>query len=440
MATPNGSTHLFSSQEIPGRKLSWIDEKDQQITPGMKFEEAGRLWIESRVLVVGGKRARGYIRKNTELTYRNELAGLNLFFAETRLCDIRLDHFTKYQRLRIAGAEPFIRRRRPHEEPGPCPVKAQQVNQELGLLVRILKKARIWTDEQAHLYEPLIEEIPEIQRALRPEEQRHWLNVARSSPRWNVVHWYSILAFDTCMSTNEIRALRLCDINLQQRMITVPVEGAKNAHRHRLIPIASEDAMWALECLMHRAQQMGSYQPQHYLFPLKMSHTVFPDRPMTVAGLKKPWYEARQASKLTWFRQYDCRHTAITRLAEAGVPIPTIMKRAGHISPKMTDHYTHISDQTQVDSVRMAQRYNGGLGIQGQSGFAYSQPPTRYAPPPPQPPAAVDPAALIGQMLRTLQEQCGVTAEQLRDALIVQTSQPSPAPAAPSNVIGFRPR
>ena len=151
MATPNGSIPPVHPQDLPanlqmlstlsitpantpapGRRLSWIDEKDHAITPGTKFEEAGRLSIESRVMFTAtGKRARGYIRKNTEMSYRNELGALNLFFGETRLCDIRLDHFTKYQRLRIAGAEPFIRKRRPHEEPGPCPVKAQQVNQEL---------------------------------------------------------------------------------------------------------------------------------------------------------------------------------------------------------------------------------------------------------------------------------------------------------------------
>jgi integrase len=428
MATPNASTLVFSSQDISRKTLSWIDEKDQQITPGMKFKDAGRLWIESRVMYLAtGVRARGYIKKNTELSYRNELRALNLFFAETRLCDIRLDHFTRYQRLRIAGSEPFWGRRRPHEEPGPMPVQPQQVNQELGLLIRILKQVRIWTDEQNRMYEPLIEEIPEIQRALRPDEQQHWLAVARSSPRWNVVYWYSLLVFDTCMSTNEIRALRLGDINVQQRMITVPREGAKNAHRHRMIPIASDEAAWALDCLLQRARGMGSCLPQNYLFPLvKCKKAPSPDRHMTESGIKKLWEEVRQASKLTWFRQYDCRHTAITRLAEAGVPIPTIMKRAGHITPKMTDHYTHISDQMQVDSVRMAQRYNGGLG----SSFGYSQPPMRgYVP-------SADPAALIGQLL----QQCGMTAEQLRDALIAQTSQPPTPPSPPSNVIGFRTR
>jgi hypothetical protein len=34
-------------------------------------------------------------------------------------------------------------------------------------------------------------------------------------------------------------------------------------------------------------------------------------------------------------------------MAEGGVPIAVIMAKAGHISPKMTQHYTQISAQMQ---------------------------------------------------------------------------------------------
>ncbi len=438
MATPNGSIPPVSSQE---NTQSWILQREQKITPDMTFAEAGRLWLESIAPVAAdGSRIGGYIRSTTKRDYERKLRSVCLFFGTMRLCEIRLDHLTAYQRARAEGAEPFIRRRHPYDkEPRPCPAKPEQVNKELTHVVRILKETGLWGEQLKDLYRELREEIPEIPRALTPEEQLRWLKTARSHPRWNLVYWWSLLAFDTCMSTNEIRGLRLGDINLQQRMVRVPVEASKNAHRHRDIEIAGEDAIWALEQLVARAHRLGARDPQHYLFPFIVTRSKhsFADRHMTESGLKKLWEEVRQASGLIWFRMYDTRHTAITRLAEAGVPIMVIMKRAGHVSMRMTEHYTHISDRTQVDEVRRAQRYNGGLGTQGQDGFAYSQPPTRYAPPPPVP---VDPGALIGQMLRTLQEQCGVTAEQLREILLAQTSQPSPAPAVPSNVIGFRPR
>ncbi len=67
---------------------------------------------------------------------------------------------------------------------------------------------------------------------------------------------------------------------------------------------------------------------------------------MTVSGLKRAWNEVRRASGLKWFRPYDTRHTAITRWAEAGMNISDIMALAGHVSARMTMHYTHISQQS----------------------------------------------------------------------------------------------
>jgi integrase len=418
-----------------GRKHTWIND-EAKITPNMTFKEAVEAWMRIKSpLGTDGKPLGGYIRKNTERDYRSKLGSIALFFGNTKLGDIHGFHMRAYQQARVAGDPIFTRKRRPHEEPSCRPVKPQQVNQEMQLLIALLKKARVWRDEFRQDYEPLKEEISEMARALTPAEQQRWLDTARSNPRWNLIFWWSLLTFDTCMSTNEIRALRLGDLNLQQQILTVPPEGSKNRYRQRTIPIVSADALWALDQLVRRANSLGAILPQHYLFPFKITQSkeAFPDRHMTESGIKKLWEEVRDASGLTWFRPYDTRHTAITRLAEAGVPISVIMKRAGHVSPQMTEHYTHISDQTQVDSVRKAQRYNGGLGT--RPGFPYSQPSVQYAPPPPQPTASVDPAALIVQLL----QQCGVTAEQLRDALIAQTT-PSSTPGPPSNVIGFRSR
>lgn len=420
---------------------SWIDETSAQVSPEMTFNEASQLWIESRAAFSSaGKRLKGYIRENTARGYRNNIRSLQLYFGEQHLSEIRLDHLVRYQRLRVAGEEPFVRYRRPQDArpkmkngeivappkgKTPCPVKPQQVNQELAVLIRILDKANLWTVDHQRLYEPLIGEIAEIQRALRPEEQRRWLDVARSNQRWSTVYWYSLLAFDTCMGTNEIRALRLGDISLQQRQITVPPQGAKNQYRHRLIPVASDGAMWALENLVMQAQERGAKEPQHYLFPFgargasmkspKRRAKYDLTRPMSGSGIKREWEEVRIASGLTWFRPYDCRHTAITRLAEAGVPMAIIMKRAGHISQQMTEHYTHIADSMQVQAVRQAQQFDRPIGYRAIAAALPTVPRS------PAPPAPADSAALIRQLFAELQSQCGFTPSQLREALLTGT-------------------
>jgi hypothetical protein len=83
---------------------------------------------------------------------------------------------------------------------------------------------------------------------------------------------------------------------------------------------------------------------------------------MSVQGLKKPWQEVREATGLLQFRMYDTRHTAITRLAEGGVPVTVIMDLAGHISPRMTQHYTHVSEQAKIIAMRQASQGRYGWG------------------------------------------------------------------------------
>jgi integrase len=82
----------------------------------------------------------------------------------------------------------------------------------------------------------------------------------------------------------------------------------------------------------------------HYLFPIRRVRDEYdPTQPMSTSGLKKLWQEVREASGLTWFRPYDTRHTGITRQAEHGVPIEIIKAKAGHVSNRMSQHYTHVS-------------------------------------------------------------------------------------------------
>lgn len=293
-----------------------------------------------------------YIRQKTEKSYRQYMGSLNLFFQGMPLKEIHIGHLKSYQIARSRGAAPFIRPRRPHEEPKSSPVKAQQINKEITFLRSIMRRAGCWGLELSELYEELQEQESELQRALTPEEQQRWIEVSRLNERWELIYWYSIVAFDTTMSTNELRGLRIGDVNLHHQVVNVPWPAAKNKYRHRSIAIESADCLWAFDQLLRRAHELGSQNPQHYLFPFRLSRGkpqdhYDPTKAMSDSGLKRLWEEVRTASGLRWFRPYDTRHTAITRLAEAGIPIEVIKSKAGHVSAKMSQHYTHISLSTQ---------------------------------------------------------------------------------------------
>lgn len=320
-----------------------------RILPSLLFSEASILWLNSRRAsgALASSHAR-FLRESTEDSYAHYIDSLNLFFANLPLEKIHIGHIRQYQEARVAGAPPFIRKRRPNKnvQPGPCPVQPKKVNQELSILQAIMRRAGCWTQELDEFYEPFLEEISDIPRALSPNEQRLWLEVACSRREWWIVYWYSELAFATTMGTNEMRAERIGDINLNHEIVNVSSLGAKNKYRVRTIPLVTAESKWAAEQLLLRAKDLGASSPVHYLFPFRKGNQPHdPARPMTVSGIKKPWNEVRMASGLRWFRPYDTRHTAITRWAEAGMGISEIMAMAGHMSRRMMLHYTHISQQ-----------------------------------------------------------------------------------------------
>ncbi len=202
----------------------------------------------------------------------------------------------------------------------------------------------LWKEEDDKSLILLRAEEMDVPRAATPEEQHRFLHLASNREDWQFVYQYAIVGIDTTCSAGEMRKLRLGDICLGDRVVLVRKGSAKNKYRIRTIPLGSKDSVWALEQLIERARSLGSTAPHHYLFPIQESKGTYdPNRPMSESGLKKRWDEVRVAAQMKWFKPNGLRHTAITRLAEAGVPIHVILARAGHVTLRMQQHYTSIS-------------------------------------------------------------------------------------------------
>jgi hypothetical protein len=87
-----------------------------------------------------------------------------------------------------------------------------KINQEVGLLIQVLKRAEVWSSVMEEAYEPLQYEAGEIPRALSPEEQEHLLSFASSQERWRVIYCYALVVLNTTSSSYEMRGLRLGDV------------------------------------------------------------------------------------------------------------------------------------------------------------------------------------------------------------------------------------
>jgi site-specific recombinase XerD len=354
-----------------------------KLAPEMTFSEAALQWIDSRDFE-GGKSGRArFVSTRSLQDFREYERALSRFFGQLPLHKIHLGHLRSYQELRVNGElgptseELFPRYAKRYAKTFNVTVEHLQqdlqmmaivnadleafpqrevnpnkVNQEVGMLVRILKRAGCWLNDMEENYEPLQHVESDIPRCLAPEEQEYFLQIASEKNQY--VQCFSIVGIHGVLATKEERSLRIADLNMGSGIIMVRVASSKNKYRTRTIPM-TDQCFWACERLLERAAGLGAIEPQHYLMPFMSARGQYdPTRPMTVSGIKKPWDEVRRPAGVPWFTPYGLRHTGCTRYAEDGMAIHTLLAMAGHISRKMQQHYIHISDQAKRKAVQSA--------------------------------------------------------------------------------------
>lgn len=177
-------------------------------------------------------------------------------------------------------------------------------------------------------------------RALSPEEALRLFDMAESKPEWIVAYLATVIANDTGMRGVELRNLRLGDIDVDGRILTIGK--SKNESGLRRV-VLTNDSVKALLKLLDRAATFGATRPEHFLIPAKVKGGYDPTTP--TKGWRTAWRSLRKDARLGKFRFHDLRHTFITMHAEMGTPLPVLMEQAGHLSEKMTRLYTHISQK-----------------------------------------------------------------------------------------------
>ena len=109
-------------------------------------------------------------------------------------------------------------------------------------------------------------------------------------------------------------------------------------------PTLNDTCLAALADLRRLAAELGYAQPAHFAFPWHgRDRRLDPTRPMT--SWRSAWRSMLKAAGLTGVRFHDGRHTAITTLAEKGLPDEVIRAQVGHVSPDMMKTYSHIRRQ-----------------------------------------------------------------------------------------------
>jgi len=243
------------------------------------------------------------------------------------------------------------------------------INRDLDVLRGVLKRAKRW-----YMMAEDIRPMPvrhNVGRALTHDEKLRLMKLAASKPEWQNARLAAMLALNTTMRACEIRGLRWRDVDLLERVLAIRRSTTKTDAGERVIPLNS--GAWTV---IHESRERAKLlfgaepQPDWYVFPhAEGLRKPDPTKPMSgwrtawrnltraiycpaCGELQKPGEQCRNKecgadiskvkSPTHGLRFHDLRHHAITELAESLASDQTIMSIAGHVSPKMLAHYSHV--------------------------------------------------------------------------------------------------
>ena len=267
------------------------------------FTEAAARFFAQRSMEVGA---------STLETEQHEVKPLKAFLGRTPAGRITGDDVREYQAHRHAQGR-----------------SNRTTNHEVGLLRRILKRGKLWHRVAGDF--KTLDFNKRVGKALAKWQKAKLLELAASRPDWQTARAAAILSFNTTMRSCEIKGLRWQDVNWLDRVLSV--RSSKTDAGVREIPI--NGAAWNILRELHdRAKLLGTASDDSPVF------TIAPGR--AVKSWRTAWLSLTAAAGVPWFRFHDCRHHAITELAESQAPDMTIMAIAGHVDKEMLRHYSHV--------------------------------------------------------------------------------------------------
>ena len=182
-----------------------------------------------------------------------------------------------------------------------------------------------------------LEERKDVGRALSPAEELR-LFEAVPQVRSPFIGTFVRVALLTGMRSGEITGLTWGQVDLSTRVVTVgraktsSGTGRQIPMNQELFEVFTAHAAWFTD-------RFGTTEPQHYLFPFGKPMPSDPARPIT--DISSAWDALRDHAGVKC-RLHDLRHTAATKMAEAGTPESTMLALMGHMSRAMMERYSHI--------------------------------------------------------------------------------------------------
>jgi integrase len=285
---------------------------DEVVLDSLPFSRAAHLWLDQH---------KRYIKPNTANGYQAAVKLLTRFLGETIVKEIHIGHIRAYQAERSKKAGPYL------------------LNSELSVLQQILKEARCWAPLK-DLYRPMRVPKRKAGHSISADEERILREVAFSRPKWRLAAHCMMVMLSTTMGFGELRHVRRRDVDLRRGCVLVR-EGAKNDFRDRTIPLNAA-AFDSMSWLLDRWDDLGGTREDQFILPHRPRKPNGPwifDEPMT--AIRSAFSSIKKQAGLPYFRVYDCRVQAITKLLSNPMVSPQVSKEiAGHISQAMQNRYS----------------------------------------------------------------------------------------------------
>lgn len=149
--------------------------------------------------------------------------------------------------------------------------------------------------------------------------------------------WYTEFMLQTAMRTGEVRALMWQDIKENKILVhrnytlTHGLKQSTKTNKKRWVPL--NDKVQKILDNLDRSSD--------YIFPW--------DRVAFQSYFRKKLAPLKQAGLISYlYRPYDCRHTAISRWIEAGIPVPQVAAWAGNTSEVIFKHYCNTTQEYEM--------------------------------------------------------------------------------------------
>ncbi len=220
---------------------------------------------------------------------------------------------------------------------------------EIGTLRATLRKHRLWEPLLPDLELPTVNN--EIGRALSSAERARLLEACAVSRSRSLLCAVG-LDLSSGLRYSELRLLRWSQIDFDQRRLRV---GKSKTPSGEGRPIALNDQAFSL--LSQWAANFPDRRPEHFVFPAEKYGEAGPyatDVMRPIGSWKTAWETAKKRAGVKC-RFHDLRHSACSRMLEAGVPfslVAEIMGWAASTMVLMAKRYGHSSEEARSQAVK----------------------------------------------------------------------------------------